>query len=104
VPELAFEPTPNPHAVKCVTPVPLVSAPAPFRSLEAAAGDDPARVLARALLSIPGVAHVLLHPAFVTIARTPEAKWSSIKPRVKRVLESALDGPARPSGPADASP
>ena len=98
--DITFEPTPNPLATKCVTPVPLVDAPAPFRSIDAAAGDGPGPRLARALLAIPGVAHVLLHPGFVTVVRAPEARWASLKPGVRRALEDA----ARQRATASADP
>lgn len=79
---LRFDTTPNPNALKCVLPAPragaIVSAGTPGE-----AGGDPT---AEALLAIPGVTRVLLHTAFVTISKSPDASWTPIKRAVARVL------------------
>lgn len=78
----AFEPTPNPNAIKClVSPAPT-EAPRSYFRAEQAAGDP----LAAALFAIPGVTNVLVHTSFITIGKTPAAAWPAIKVSVKKVL------------------
>ena len=78
----AFEPTPNPNALKCVvSPAPGGAVRSYFRA-EQAAGDP----LAAALFAIPGVTNVLVHTSFITISKTPETPWPGVKAGVKRVL------------------
>jgi hypothetical protein len=45
--------------------------------------------LARSLFEIPGVTNVLIHTAFVTVGKAPEAKWPAIKKRVRAAIESS---------------
>ena len=100
-----FEQTPNPDALKCVL-APRSDTPGPnggaegdqpshpaqpvaplarlrsYRSLDEASGDP----LARAILTIPGIAGVLILDDFITITRAPGTPW----PPLKRALEAAL--------------
>lgn len=89
----SFEPTPNPDALKCVlaqplsppaNPALLTGRPRSYRSIDDAreAGDD----LGGALMAVEGVSSVLIRPAFVTVVRTPGAKW----PPIRRAVETAL--------------
>ncbi|MCB9840330.1 MAG: NifU N-terminal domain-containing protein [Phycisphaeraceae bacterium] len=78
----AFEPTPNPNAIKCVvSPAPTEEPRSYFRA-EQAAGDP----LAAALFAIPGVTNVLVHRSFITVGKAGDAAWGPIKTGVKRVL------------------
>jgi hypothetical protein len=85
-----FQPTPNPNAVKCVLDQrvpPLHTAanpagPRAYRSVDAAQHDP----FAMALLAIPGVTHVLIADTWLTVAKSPDANWSDLKPAVQRVL------------------
>ena len=84
---IAFEPTPNPNAIKCVIEPDEAHAASGIRSYFTAdaAGAEP-DPLAHALFAIPGVANLLIHSAFITVGKSPEAKWPAIKPRVKAVI------------------
>ena len=43
--------------------------------------------LACALFAIPGVTNVLVHTAFVTVGKAPDAKWAPIRRSVRAVLQ-----------------
>ena len=77
-----FQPTPNPHALKCILDHALPDPPRSFRSADQA-GDDP---LARALFAIPGVTGLLLNGGWLTINKRPETDWASIRTAAARVL------------------
>jgi hypothetical protein len=79
---VAFEETPNPHALKCVVSVAFAGAPRSYRSAESAQGDE----LARELFAIPGVTGVLICNDFVTVNKAPGAEWKSIRPSVKGAM------------------
>lgn len=79
---LRYEPTPNPHALKCVLSGPVSEGSLPFRAAESAAGN----ALAAAIFAVEGVAGLLLHKDWLTVNKAPDAKWASIK----RGVESAL--------------
>lgn len=85
---IRYEPTPNPNALKCVLSGKVCEGSKPFRTAEAAAkgageGGDP---LAASLFAIDGVTGVLLLGDWVTVNKSPEAKW----PAIKRGVEKAL--------------
>jgi len=85
---LRFEPTPNPHALKCILARPLPVADGttlPFRSAESAASDP----VAARLFAVPGVTGLLLSTTWLTVNKAAGASW----PEVKRGVEDAL-GPA----------
>lgn len=81
-----FLSTPNPNALKCE----LDGSPAPDRPRSYTQGDqaldDP---LASSLLAIPGVANLLIHDGWITVGKSADASWSTLKPRITRVLGDA---------------
>jgi hypothetical protein len=77
--------TPNPNAAKFVLDREIAAQPSSFFSA-AQAADHP---LASRLMAIPGVSSVLLLGDFVTINKSPDAKWDRIKPGVEAVLAGA---------------
>jgi hypothetical protein len=91
---LEVVPTPNPDALKFVldrSPAPRV--PRSLRSAAEARGDP----VGEPLLSIPGVAHVLIHDGWITVSRAPGTPWDSIRASVARALALAPD-PSREPG------
>lgn len=78
-----IQPTPNPNAVKFVLDQPVTDAPVSILH----PGDAEQHPLARRLFEIPGICAVLLLGGFVTVNKTPDAKWPALKAKVKRVLE-----------------
>lgn len=74
--------TPNPNARKYLLDRPIVSNPTSFFNAAAATGN----VLAEKLFAIPGVSSLLLLNDFITVNKTPEARWQEITPAVKDVL------------------
>ncbi|MFN0012070.1 MAG: NifU N-terminal domain-containing protein [Phycisphaerales bacterium] len=87
---IAFEPTPNPHAMRASIAPPLPPAPGDvaarsFRDAAAAAH----HALAAALFAIPGICGVLLSPdgSWLSVNKAPDAHWKSITVGVRRVLE-----------------
>ena len=78
----AVQPTPNPNALKFVLEQVVSEQPTSFLSAGAAQGHP----LAARLFAIPGVISVLLLDDFITINKSPEARWADITARVRRVL------------------
>jgi hypothetical protein len=74
--------TPNPNAAKFVLDRQISDQPASFFNAEAAK-DHP---IASRLFEIPGVTGLLLLGDFVTVNKQPDAKWTAIKPKVRKVL------------------
>ena len=80
-----FEATPNPNAVKCWLDRPISEAPRSFLNAQMA-GNDP---IAAALFAQAGVTNVLFNGEWLTINKQPQAEWSNVKARVRRVLKEA---------------
>ncbi|GAB4546163.1 MAG: hypothetical protein Tsb0013_04760 [Phycisphaerales bacterium] len=82
-----FETTPNPRAMKCLlspAPAPVGSGLRSYSEVSAArAAEDE---LACVLLEIDGVERVMVLQDFVTVTRREDAKWSALKPALKRAL------------------
>lgn len=84
-----FQDTPNPNALKCVLAAPPPhAASTPTRSFRspADAASDP---IAQRLFEIPGIIHLLIHPAWITVNKAPDAAWKPIKAAVERALAQA---------------
>ncbi len=82
---VAFEPTPNPNALKVVLDRPPDVFPRSYRSADAAA-DDP---LGSALMAIPGVHNILIHDGWIAVGKSADLPWPPIKSAIKRVLADA---------------
>jgi len=80
---LEIQSTPNPNAVKFVLDRPVADEPVSILH----PGDAQHHPLARRLFDIPGICAVLLLGDFVTVNKTPAAKWAGLKAKVKHVLE-----------------
>ena len=76
------QPTPNPNAVKFILDRPVSDQPMSFFNA-GAAKDHP---LAARLFGVPGVSSLLLLGNFITINKSPEARWADIKGKVEQVL------------------
>lgn len=83
-----FEPTPNPNAMKCYLDRPISDRPRSFLNPEMAREDE----LAAALFDEAGAVCVLFNGDWLTINKSPQAKWSSVKAKVKKVLARAEPG------------
>ena len=92
-----FESTPNPNAVKILLDGRLEASPRSYREPPAEPCED---VLASALYAIEGVRVVLIHHEFVTIGKSPEAKWPAIKRKAKSAIQAHIE--SRPTGEPDA--
>ena len=79
---LEIQPTPNPNAAKFVLDRPVTQQPMSFFN-SSAANDYP---LAKSLFAIPGVSSLLMLGDFITINKSPEARWADIKAKVEKVL------------------
>lgn len=84
----SFQPTPNPNALKCVLDRPIDG---PIRSYRTPVevGSDP---LAVALFGVPGVSAVLISGEWLTVNKSPDADWASVKSGVQRVLADVPGG------------
>ncbi|GIK19241.1 MAG: scaffolding protein [Leptolyngbya sp. PLA2] len=83
---LAFESTPNPNALKCLVEPCPADIPRSYRTSGEVSGDD---ALAQALFAVPGVTALLIHAAFITVTKSPGARWSAIRAGVERALHAA---------------
>ena len=77
-----IQPTPNPNAAKFVLDRAIAEQPTSFFDSAAAKGHS----LAEALFGITGVSSLLFLGDFVTVNKTPDAKWDEVSSRVKAVL------------------
>jgi hypothetical protein len=83
----AFQPTPNPNALKCSLDHAITRKPRSyFNPAEAAAASDP---LAQSLFAIPGVTNLLINNDWITVSKSPEADWKPIRAAVEQVLREA---------------
>ncbi len=81
---LEVQPTPNPNAAKFVLDRQIASQPTSFFNAASAA----AHPLASRLFAVPGVSSILLLGDFVTVNKSPDAKWDKIVAAVQSVLTS----------------
>jgi hypothetical protein len=77
-----FESTPNPNAVKCWLDRPISDGPRSFLTAEMAT-EDP---VAAALFAEAGAVCVLFNGNWVTINKSPDAGWDTVKRKVRQVL------------------
>lgn len=80
-----FAETPNPNAVKCVVDTRLSEQARSYFNAQAATADD----LARRLFEVPGVTNVLILNDWITVGKDPGAAWSTLKPKIRKVIEGA---------------
>lgn len=74
--------TPNPNATKFVLDRAISDHPVSFFNAES--GNT--HPIASRLFAIAGVSGILLLGDFVTVNKTPDAKWADITPKVKKAL------------------
>ena len=79
------QPTPNPNARKFMLDRVISPQPISFFKAEAAAGHP----VAARLFEIAGVTSLLLLGDFVTVNKQPQAKWSAITRKVRKILAEA---------------
>lgn len=77
--------TPNPNALKFVVDRALGDA----RRSYSVAPDSAADPLAARLFAIRGVTGVLIQPTWVTVNKSPDSSWDTIRPLVLQVLGDA---------------
>jgi hypothetical protein len=82
------QPTPNPNAVKFILDRSVSDRPTSFFNADSAKE----HALASRLFGIPGVSSLLLLGDFITINKSPEARWADIKGKVEQVLSEASAG------------
>jgi len=82
-----FEATPNPNAVKCWLDRPISDGPQSFLNPEMAA-DHP---IAKALFEQAGATVVLLNGQWMTVNKSPESAWPTVKRQIRRVLAEATE-------------
>lgn len=77
-----FQDTPNPNALKCVLDRAIAESPKSYSTPEAAAGDP----VATRLFAIPGVVNLLVHPTWITVNKSPDSTWKTLKPAIAKAL------------------
>jgi hypothetical protein len=83
---LEIQPTPNPNAMKFILDGEISQGAVSFFN-PGSAGDYP---LARQLFAIPGITSLLFLGDFLTVNKSPEAKWKPITSAVTKTLSTAL--------------
>jgi NFU1 iron-sulfur cluster scaffold homolog, mitochondrial len=83
---LEIQSTPNPNAMKFVLDASISDTTLSFLNETAAAGYP----LARQLFAIPGVTSLLFLGDFITVNKSPDAKWKPITTAVTKAISSAL--------------
>lgn len=82
-----FQTTPNPNALKCILSAPLPPEPGSRNprsySNSSDAQTDP---LASKFFALSGVASVLILPGWVTVVKSPETSWATLKPKIEAIL------------------
>jgi hypothetical protein len=82
---LEIQPTPNPNAMKFVLDGPISQSTVSFLNPNSAA-DYP---LPKLLFSIPGVTSLLFLGDFLTVNKSPDAKWKPITAAVTKAISTA---------------
>jgi len=82
---MQVQPTPNPNAAKFILDRSITDDRQSFADPAAAIGNP----VAARLFAITGVTSLLLLGDFVTVGKSPSAKWSDITNKVKKVLAGA---------------
>jgi len=78
-------PTPNPDSFKFTGAVSFIeSGMESFATPTEATGHE----IGEPLMAIPGVCNVFILPQFVTVTKTPAARWKEVTPAVRAILES----------------
>jgi hypothetical protein len=79
-----IQPTPNPNAAKFILDREISEHSLSFLNPSAGLGHP----IAERLFEIPGVRSLLLLGDFITINKSPEARWDDITGRVRDVLKA----------------
>lgn len=87
-PKVEFQPTPNPNAGKFVVSQQV----APVGTSRSYYDRDEAREdpVARALMALEGVRSVFMVDDFITVTKTPAARWEALVPRVEEAIRQHL--------------
>ncbi len=78
----SIQDTPNPNARKFLLDRPISAQPLSFFSPDSAQNHP----LASSLFQIPGVSSLLLLGDFITVNKSPQAKWPPIHRKVRQLL------------------
>ncbi len=78
----AYEPTPNPDALKCLLDTHISGHPRSFIGAAQAAGDP----VAGPMFERARLRAVLINTDWISINKEPDADWNEIKPIVEQVL------------------
>jgi hypothetical protein len=81
----SFQPTPNPNALKCILDRSISERPRSYFSPDQVESDP----LAAALFALGGITNLLINDNWITVSKTPDADWKTIKSGVERVLREA---------------
>lgn len=87
-PTVEFQQTPNPNAGKFVVSrkVAPVGTSRSYYDPEEARTDP----VARALMRLPGVRSIFMVDDFVTVTKTPLARWDDLAPRIQEAIREHL--------------
>ncbi len=95
------EGTPNPATLKFLPGSEVMGSGTADFATSASAGRSP---LARAIFDLPGVARVFLGSDFITVTKTDETTWATLKPRVLgAIVEHFVAGRPMVEGYGDAA-
>jgi NFU1 iron-sulfur cluster scaffold homolog, mitochondrial len=87
-PKVEFQPTPNPNAGKFVVSqqvAPIGTSRSYYDAHEAR--EDP---VARAVMGLGGIRSIFMVDDFITVTKTPAARWEELIPRVEEAIREHL--------------
>jgi NFU1 iron-sulfur cluster scaffold homolog, mitochondrial len=87
-PTVEFQPTPNPNAGKFVVSQQV----APIGTSRSYYDPDEAREdpVARAVMGLGGIRSIFMVDDFITVTKTPAARWEELVPRVEEAIRDHL--------------
>jgi NFU1 iron-sulfur cluster scaffold homolog, mitochondrial len=87
-PKVEFQPTPNPNAGKFVVSQQVT----PIGTSRSYYDEDEAREdpVARAVMGLGGIRSVFMVDDFITVTKTPAARWDELIPRVEEAIRDHL--------------
>lgn len=77
-----YQTTPNPNALRCALSGVLSDRPQSFRKAHDAEGNP----VAMAFFAVPGVTSLLIGGDWMTVNKSPESDWPSVKRGIEHVL------------------
>lgn len=82
-----YQETPNPNALKCILDRSAGPSIRSYSNAAQAEGD----AIARRLFAVPGVTNILINDGWITVNKSADSTWKSVKPGIERALAEASE-------------